>query len=829
MEFIGELLLPGQLGHFFAILSLVASLLATIAFFKATNTTDLLKKNSWIRLARIAFLAETISIIAIFASLYFIISNHLFEYKYAWQHSSKALQVEYLLSCFWEGQEGSFMLWSFWHCVLGWVLIWRAKKWEAPVMTVVSFMQFCLATMLIGIYFFNAKVGSSPFVLLRNEMKDAPIFSQANYLSFVKDGNGLNALLQNYWMVIHPPILFLGFASTIVPFAYAIAGLWTKDHKGWTRPAIPWAAFSGAILGVGIMMGAAWAYESLTFGGYWAWDPVENASIVPWLVMIAGMHTNLIFKSSGYSLKSTYVFYILSFMLVLYSTFLTRSGILGDTSVHAFTDLGMNSQLILFLLVFLVPAFTLFFLRSKEIPTIIKEENTYSREFWMFIGALVLFLSGMVIIVTTSLPVFNKILSTKWAVGDDPEGFHNQVQVFVAIIIGMLTAVTQYLKYKDTARKYLFKKIMVPTIAAVLLSAAITIWGGIAYDKKGIGFLIAVHLAVFAAVYSIVANSSYIWLVMKGRVKAAGASVAHVGFALVLLGILISSSKKSVLSYNTTGMSPLKIGDKESPLENITLVKGVSTDMGKYMVTYKGDTLNKNNRKRYYEINFVKKSDKETFSLYPDIIENNKGSEGVTPNPDAKHYWNKDIFTYLTFLGDPTKIKANDTSTFKNTEVKIGDTLFYSNGIMVLNKVVVNPQNERYNFAATDTALALDISVIAKDGNRYTSQPLIKVINGAVVKVPDTVMAQSLVIQFNQVKDQQTGLLEMGVKETSGVLDFVTLKAYEFPFINVLWLGIVVMVIGFFMSINQRLKTNVKMVSKTENPVIKSTGKISQV
>ena len=828
MEFVGEHLLPGQLGHFFTILSLVASLTATIAFFKATNTTDLNQKNSWLRLARIAFLAETVSVFAIFASLYFIISNHLFEFKYAWQHSSRALQVEYLLSCFWEGQEGSFMLWSFWHCVLGWVLIWRAKKWEAPVMTVVSFMQFCLATMLVGIYFFNAKMGSSPFVLLRNEMKDAPIFSQANYLSFVKDGNGLNALLQNYWMVIHPPILFLGFASTIVPFAYAIAGLWTKDHKGWTRPAIPWAVFSGAILGVGIMMGAAWAYESLTFGGYWAWDPVENASLVPWLVMIAGLHTNLIFKSSGYSLKSTYIFYILSFILVLYSTFLTRSGILGDTSVHAFTDLGMNLQLVLFLLAFLVPAFTLYFMRSKEIPTIIKEENTYSREFWMFIGALVFFLSGMVIIVTTSLPVFNKILSTKWAVGDDPEGFHNQVQVFVAIILGLLTAITQYLKYKDTPRQYLFKKIMVPTIIAVLLSAAISIWGGIEYSKKGIGFLIAIHLAVFAAVYSIVANASYIWLVMKGRVRAAGASVAHVGFALVLLGILISSSKKSVLSYNTTGMSPLKIGDKESPLENITLVKGVSTDMGKYMVTYKGDSLNHKDRKRYYDINFVKKSNKETFSLYPDIIENNKGSEGVTPNPDAKHYWNRDIFTYLTFLGDPSKIKGNDTTTFRNSEVKIGDTLFYSNGIIVLNKVVINPQNDRYNFAASDTALALDLSVISKDGNRYLSQPLIKVVDGAVVKVPDTIMAQSLVIQFNQVKNQQKGLLELGVKETSGVLDFVTLKAYEFPFINVLWLGVMVMVVGMVMSIYQRLKINVKMVSKTENTIRKSSGKISQ-
>jgi cytochrome c-type biogenesis protein CcmF len=117
----------------------VASLVATIAFFKATNIPGIQEKKSWIKIARAAFFLETISVFAIFATLYYIISNHLFEYKYAWQHSSRALQVEYLLSCFWEGQEGSFMLWSFWHCVLGWVLIWKAKNWEAPVMTVVSF------------------------------------------------------------------------------------------------------------------------------------------------------------------------------------------------------------------------------------------------------------------------------------------------------------------------------------------------------------------------------------------------------------------------------------------------------------------------------------------------------------------------------------------------------------------------------------------------------------------------------------------------------------------------------------------------------------------
>jgi cytochrome c-type biogenesis protein CcmF len=473
----------------------------------------------------------------------------------------------------------------------------------------------------------------------------------------------------------------------------------------------------------------------------------------------------------------------------------------------------MNLQLILFIAAFLVPAFLLYFVRRKEIPTIVREENTYSREFWMFIGALVLFLSGLVIIITTSLPVFNKLFNTKWAVGEDPEGFHNQVQIFVAIILGLLTAVTQYLKYKDTTRAYIRKKLLIPTVLALAISACISIWGNISYDSKGIGFLAAIHLAIFAAVYTIVANAAYVWLGFKGKIKAAGSSVAHVGFGLFLLGILISSSKKTVLSYNTTGMSPLKQGDKESPLENITLVKGISTDMGKYMVTYKKDTLNPRDRKRYYQIDFKSKDGKETFSLYPDIIENNKGSEGVTPNPDARHYWNRDIFTYLTFLGDPEKIKAKDTSTFRNREVKVGDTIFYSNGMMFIESVTVNPNNKKYKFTSSDTALGLNISVISKEGNRFTLQPLLKVENGSVKYFPDTVMAQSLVVNFNQVKDQEKGTLELGVKESNVVLDFVTLKAYEFPFINVLWLGIVVMAIGFVMSIVQRVKLSTNKLS----------------
>lgn len=846
MEYIGEFLLPGQLGHFLAVLSFVASLLATYAFYRANRPESFGSGQSWLRLARFAFAAETIAVLGLFIVLYYIISSHLFEYKYAWQHSSRALQVEYLLSCFWEGQEGSFMLWSFWHCVLGWVLIAKAGKWEAPVMTVVSLAQTLLATMVLGIYFFGGKIGSSPFVLLRNEM-DAPIFSRPDYLNFVTDGNGLNALLQNYWMVIHPPVLFLGFAATLIPFAYAIAGLLTRDHTGWTKPALPWGMFAAAVLGTGIMMGAAWAYESLTFGGYWAWDPVENASLVPWLLLISGIHTNLIYRHSGYSLKSTYIFYVLSFILILYSTFLTRSGVLGDTSVHSFTDLGMNSQLFLFMNVFiwlgpllvltglrnrwlmvagfvvanglsaLHPAFAfisafgglvLFVVlinRSKEIPAIQREENLYSREFWMFIASLIFFLSAAVIIIKTSVPVFNKVFGTQIAPPEDVEFSHNNIQIWVAIIIGVLTAVTQYFKYKDTPRAVFFKKIAIPTGVALAASLAISFTEGIQYQKHGAGFWLALHIGVFAAVYAVVGNAAFIVQGLKGKMKMAGGSIAHIGFGLMLLGILLSASNRTVLSINTTGISPLKADDVENSFENTTLIKGQKTDMGKYMVTFTRDTLNPRDRKRYFEIDFVSKDGKERFQLYPDVIENNKGGEGLTPNPDARHYWNRDIFTYVTFLSDPDA-KKKDTTGFTTKLVTVGDTLFYGNGMWVVNQLEINPKGGRFEAYQNDTIVAADITVMAKDGRFYKSKPAFRLQGNALEMLPDTVMSQSLVFSLLRPGNLDKREVEIGIKESSAILDFITLKVYSFPWINVLWLGIIIMMIGFGIAIVRRVQ-----------------------
>ena len=548
MKYLGEHLLPGQLGHFFVVLSLVTSIVAAISYFKSTVSPVIEDQLSWKRLARIFFLVNVISVALIFFLIYFVISNHYFEYYYAWNHSDKSLSAGYLVSSIWEGQEGSFLLWTLWNGVLGLALTRTAKKYEAPVMTVISIAQVCLATMVIGLFIFDFKIGSNPFLLTRDMFQNAPIFNLPNYLSVqsMQDGLGLNQLLQNYWMVIHPPILFLGFASTIVPFAYALAGLWRKDYGGWLKAAQPWALFSAGILGLGIMMGARWAYESLNFGGYWAWDPVENASLVPWLIMVAGIHTQLIYNSTGHSLRPTYFFFLGSFVLILYSTYLTRSGDLQDTSVHAFTESGLNWQLRAFVVVFLLPAAIFYIARFKKIPTILKEESAYSREFWMFIGSLVLFLSALFIIIFTSLPVINKIFNTNFTVGAEVEFFYNRIQIFVAVVLGVLTAITQYLKYKNTNRQAFLRKIIVPTILAILISAAISIFGKIDYAKFGPGFLAAIHLALFGGVYAVVANAGYIWSGLHGKLKIAGASVGHVGFGMMLVGILISSSKKEV-------------------------------------------------------------------------------------------------------------------------------------------------------------------------------------------------------------------------------------------------------------------------------------------
>ncbi len=812
IQYIGEHLLPGKIGHLMVILSFVASLVAVIAFASSAFSKNLEQKRSWRKLGRSAFLVQLVAVFGTFLSLCWIIFNHYFEYSYVWEYTSKESPVKFLIAAVWNGQEGSFLLWSLWNCILGAVLMFTAGKWESKVMSVVSFGQVCLGSMLLGIYIFGVKIGSDPFILFREANPSMPVFANANYLSFISDGRGLNPLLQNYWMTIHPPVLFCGFASTIIPFSYAIAGLWSRKFKEWVKPALPWALFSAMVLGTGIMMGGAWAYETLSFGGFWAWDPVENAVLVPWLVMVGGIHTLLVFKHTGRSLRTTFFLFILAFVLVLYSTFLTRSGILGETSVHSFTGLGMSGQLLFFLFAFLIVSFVLFFINYKYIPVVKKEEAVDSREFWMFIGALILLLGAIFITFSTSTPVWNKLFGLNLAPPIDNKFHYNKVMVFIAVLIALGTGTIQYLRYRKSKGRKTWKNLWKPAVLSLIVGSLIVFIGNMNYTAHGLGFLIALDLLVYCSVFAVIANGAYIITALKGRMKNAGASVAHLGFGLMLLGIVISTSKQTAISHDTLGLIgndyfPAGSAEAKTPEENVYLPRNQPMNMGNFEVTYEGDSTPSGDPKTYYKVHYVKKDDAgnvlTTFNLYPDAFVNPQGEEGLIANPDSKHYWDHDIFTYVTSVFDPSKMK--DTAEYKSYDVKQGDTIFFSTGYMILQGMVSNPQSPNYKPEPGDLAIGAQLKVYS-GRNTYDAMPIYYLRDSSYqYTVADTVNNQALYVRFDKVLPQQKKI-QLQVKQSGIVNDYIVMKAYVFPFVNILWLGTLVMIVGFLISIRAAYK-----------------------
>lgn len=656
IQYLNEHLWPGQLGHFANLLGFVAAILAAISYFYATRRRNEADFRSWRSLGRGAFLAHGISIFIIIGVIFYIMIQKYYEYQYVQAHVNEDLPFKYVFSAFWEGQEGSFLLWMFWHIVLGFLLIFKAKEWESPVMSILSLIQVFIGSMILGVYIgFGEdpiKIGSSPVLLLRDVM-DAPIFTNADYVSMIK-GTGLNPLLQNYWMTIHPPTLFLGFASTAIPFCFAIAGLWTGKHKEWLKPAMSWALFSAGILGTGILMGGAWAYEALSFGGYWAWDPVENMSLVPWLILIAGVHTNLIAKNTTHSIRSTYIFYILTFVFIVYSTYLTRSGVLGDTSVHAFTEMGLEAQLVLFIFFFLGLGVALFVKRYKSIPAPEKEEPTASKEFWMFIGSLVLLFSALIITTSTSLPVYNKIRqffdpSFEGSVITDPIPHYNRYQLWIAIFIGLISGTAQFLRYKainwDKQRsKFLFHTGVCIGIAA-LLTFMTTLW----IEARAWQY----WLLLFSGLFTLVANLDYGITFLKGNLKLGASVLSHVGFGLMIVGIMASSLNKNYISSNPFLMDGLIEGaDEENLRNNILLFKNSPMFMKEYEVTYTYDTLDV--LTRTYTVNYKRKNQEgeviEEFNLYPNVLYDKSFTKIAASNPSTKRYLHRDVFTHIASL-----------------------------------------------------------------------------------------------------------------------------------------------------------------------------------
>ena len=803
IKYLHESLIYGQLGKFLTIFSFVSSILALVSFIVSKQ-----KKDAWEQLGTLCIRLNFFSVLSIAVLLFTMLTTHLFEYHYVYAHSSSNLPFYYQFSSFWEGQEGSFLLWLFFQSLIGFVLTFTEKNFRKLVLGSYAVILAFLSSMLLGIHIGDFKIGSSPFLLFREVQPNMPLFANPDYLRLISDGTGLNPLLQNYWMVIHPPTLFFGYALMAVPFVYALSSLLGMEDKAWIKSSLNWSLLGGGVLGLGVLMGGAWAYEALSFGGFWAWDPVENASILPWLLVVAGLHTLQAFRVRGYSKKITLVFFLGAFAAVIYSSYLTRSGVLGDSSVHSFTGNGMMGQLLTFLLTFLIiPAFLLIrkwpSIKEKE-----KEEKTSSREFWLFFGSLVLLLSWLQIIFFTSIPVFNillKPIETAWnslfdasidithnAPPVDVIEFYNNWQLPFGMLLAVLTGIGFYFKYKSTSIKKLVKQLLPTLISGIVIGLFLTSIYNL--DWK-------LSLFLILSVFGVLANLLY-WIdQMKSNLPKAGGVIAHFGFTMLLVGIILSSGAKEVISINNIGVKYGEGYDDQENRDNILLYKNAPMQMGGYLVTYLGDSTS--GVDKFFKIHYEKTDSADNlideFYLYPNVQDNPKF--GRAANPDTRHYLSHDIFTHITSVSDVVE-RGQDYDAHK---VKMGDTLYLSKVALFIQGIENKPKHPMIKEG--DLAIGLNIRVQNFDKAKM-AQPIFVIRDGQIFSIIDEVNELGVSLKFEYINPTNDEIT-IGVNEYDAVKEFVIMKAIKFPWINLVWVGVIALFLGFIIAlINRKMRVH---------------------
>jgi len=517
--------------------ALLFGLASMVAYFRVDRgRSDLLP------FARHAYAAFATSVVAASAVLMILLIQHRFDVAYVNSYSSADLPAHFLVSTFWAGQEGSFLLWCFWGSLIG-LVVWRsAKEQEAPVMMVY------LASFL-GIIAILCK--QSPFKLL-----PPPVPA---------DGVGLNPLLQDPWMVIHPPVMFLGFASLSVPFAFAIAALWKKRWDGWVVRAIPWALLTFVTLGTAILMGGYWAYKTLGWGGYWGWDPVENTSLVPWLFTAALVHGMFLQRVKKRHRKVNLILACAAFATILYGTFLTRSGVLADFSVHSFIDLGITGWLVGILAFFIALSAALLAVRWRRIPVEEEEETGFlSRGVLFILGISVFCALACVILLGTSAPLLTRLSGNPSQV---QTSFYGRTAAPAAVLLLVLSGLVPFVSWKSCPARELFRNARRSlAIGAVAVVLSLVLGGR---DPASLGLLF------FAATAADMNLRAVIRKAKNAKLGGAGGYLAHVGVGIMLAGIVVSGvyarSQRLTLVRNV----PTRVGDKT--LTFLRVVPGSAT------------------------------------------------------------------------------------------------------------------------------------------------------------------------------------------------------------------------------------------------------------
>ncbi|NCG29807.1 MAG: cytochrome C biogenesis protein, partial [Bacteroidetes bacterium] len=531
-------------------------------------------------------------------------------------------------------------------------------------------------------------------------------------------------------------------------------------------------------------------------GGFWAWDPVENASLVPWLTLVGAGHLMLIQRSKGVSVLSLFIFTCVSLILVQYSSFLTKSGILGETSVHSFTDLGMTGHLALCLIALVVLSVGLIISRYKEFPNAEKEESIWSREFWMFIGALILLISAFQIGYSTSFPVINKIFGTELATPSNVHEYYNRWQLPLAIIVALFVSVGQFLKYKSTDPKTLIKKLSV----SLSLSIVLTLVFALSLEISN-AFILGL---TFTSSFAVLANLDYLLRILNGNLKKGGSSIAHVGFGLVLLGAVISTSQQEVISENTSLFDVTKLDDGFTNTENILLMKDDTLLMGTYFVSYRGKK--KEGHFIHYQVDYLAQNSEgeldSVFSLFPFIQLNPR--MGNVAEPYTKHYLDRDVYTYIAYAEIEDRKSEEKGSSH---EIEVGDTIFSRSSFIVLDSLNRFPNREGSNLREKDMALGASFSVYDVNTEKHLMEPLFVIRDRRLTfSVPDSVRSAGIKVFFDGIDPEKQKFKFRLLEQDDAKKEFIVMKAIVFPYINILWLGCILMALGSFLAVFNRIR-----------------------
>ncbi len=567
-----------------------------VAFFLGLGSTvayvlSLRDAEKWRPVARQSYGLMTLAVIVASGILLYLLLTHDYRLHYVWAYSDNSLPLHYLVSTFWAGQEGSFLLWVLCGALLGLPLIRFARAYESRAMI-----------------FYNLTVLSLIMLLLK---QDPFRFHEGLTAAMVPmDGQGLNPLLQNPWMVIHPPVMFIGYASLAIPFAFAMAALWMQRYDEWTKVSMPWVLLSLVTMGTAIMLGGYWAYETLGWGGYWGWDPVENASLVPWLATAALTHGMLLQRGRQRFRRLNLVLAVAAYLLVVYATFLTRSGVLGDFSVHSFVDLGITGWLVFNMGFFLLVSIGLLAARWKEIPSEVGDEPFISRTIFSVVGILLFILIGLVVLLGTSAPIISRLWGEPAQVG--PE-FYNGMGFWLAVVFAAFLGGTPLLTWSRARKgaKKTFGITLAVTAVGLVAAAFLGLSGAQSYVYVGV------------VIFCIVANA---WAVLDyGRAKRwrrAGGPMAHVGMGLMLLAFL------------TTGW--LDQGDK------IRLHQDQPEEVLGYTMTFRGVEKPTPTARDAMVVEITDKRGRN-FVLKPKMWVNQKSGQLVA-NPDIKSFLTSDLY-----------------------------------------------------------------------------------------------------------------------------------------------------------------------------------------